>query len=166
MIGNTDGVAAASGDGRRILIDRNDFATMDTLRKRLDEAICSGHTRNTNDPMFIISHELWHIIEKQLGLKTAELSRYPEAGGLMLTKLDSSMFQNQVQMFLRLDVDDNVEFNELMKMFADEGGSRVEDGHSELIAQSFGVVYNGNKDCPLSSAVVDFFKEEMKKYVH
>ncbi|MEG1812878.1 MAG: hypothetical protein RR337_06240 [Clostridia bacterium] len=148
-----------------IALDPAAWKNMDSLRVILNEALASGHTKGTDDPVFIFSHEVGHALHTALALKDAGYT----PGGVMTVDQERrylSLKQAIAQeAFAENEVFASEEYDSkeiIFRAIENEMGWRGFYDGAEFIAQSVAIVYNGNGKHPIADAVIEWLKRRIR----
>lgn len=131
-----------------ISLDSKTFATMKKAQRLLQKAVKTGHTVNTNDPMFIVSHELGHFLHYNIIYRNYDASRVINEFSNLLEETGEKIVQETMRHFGIKEIED---FN---SRAMEKLGYRILDGRTELLAQSVAMHYNGSVETPIADYIV------------
>lgn len=147
-----------------IALDPDAWKSLDSLHAILDQVIADGHTKGTDDPMFIFSHEAGHALQTALALQDAGY----ELGSVMTPQQKdayrAAMDAIAQEVFTATKVFQGRAYDTAGKIYQaieDEMGWRGKES-GELIAQAVAMVYNGSGEHPIADSVVQWLKGRLK----
>lgn len=157
--GDVPGIASTSIDGKSISLDKKAFSTIESMQSVLNQAKETGHTVNTNDPRFIIAHDLGHcmesyIVTKRCGLQTAYI------GDLQVMMIENERKNLGISYFLHMGFEDE-KTEEIYAIIQSELGTRALDSPSEMAAQAVAQVLYGTEEAPHAKNLVNYLISEM-----
>lgn len=149
-----DGIAASSIDGKILKLDKKAFSTVEAMQNVIDSAVKEGHSVNTNNPAFIIAHDLGHCIESYIIAKKLRLTNS------VINELQESAIRNERKK-MGIDYFNHMGFknettDQIYAIIKKELGSRALDSPSEMAAQSFAQVLYGTKQAPHAKKLVEY----------
>lgn len=129
------------------------------LRQKLLEDFINHISYETDNVGSLTCHELGHAIHKILALKRVGI-KYGE----LLTPIKEELFKNEMQkigieIYNAAFTDESYEV--IVETCERELGSMVTGKPGELIAQSFGNYYYGNKKSIVAKSIVEYFMREL-----
>ena len=146
-----------------IALDLSTWGSMDALRDVLNSALDSDHTKGTDDPFFIFSHEVGHALHAALALKDIGY----EMGGVMtqeqIAAYQVAMDKIAHEAFVGTGIFSGTEYDTpemIYQSIAAEMGWRGREP-GEFIAQAVAMVYNGRGDHPISDEIVRWLKRRL-----
>lgn len=160
--GEETGFAAARNDGKALRVNTSVFANTRTLKAAFDEVVKIGHTKNAENPMFVIAHELGHILHTQLALKRCGMEEVPLYGGIPAIAYRQSRQQIIVDLFEH-SIFTNESASEIYRAIWEEMGARSRDSNDEMLAQAFGMHYYGKGSHPISDSFVKYMMQEFRR---
>lgn len=155
-----DGMMEAS-----ILLDRDIFASAQSLKAYFERHLAEGHTRNASDPMFIVSHELGHALHTAAAARELGISLDKPITHAQYELIKAKRDELAVDVYLHVDVFEGEEydtFEAIAQAVDKEMGWRGTYDGIEFIAQSVAMVYNGDGAHPIADAVVRYLKEKLR----
>lgn len=155
-----DGMMEAS-----ILLDRDIFASAQSLKAYFERHLAEGHTRNASDPMFIVSHELGHALHTAAAARELGISLDKPITSAQYELIKAKRKVLAIDVYLHVPAFESEEYNtfEAIRQAVDkEMGRRGTYNGLEFIAQSVAMVYNGDGAHPIADAVVQYLKEKLR----
>lgn len=147
-------IADTSPDGKKIRLNPTVFSTKEEMMNALNEAKKIGHTVGTDDPRFIIAHEIGHSIQscyirKKLHLENAVIGELQKA---KIKSEESKLWQN---FFLNMGFEDETK-EQIHAIIAKEIGWRANESPSEMAAQAFAHYMYGNTEAPHAHKLAEY----------
>lgn len=143
-----------------IIFDKNAFANPDELLQSLKNDFANKNSYDTDNIESLVAHEMGHNAHIALALKRANIPY-----GKSLTQLELEIFNkeyNKISQEIYLVAFEDENFTEIQQICASQLGiSTVENPH-ELIAQSFGNYYYGNKKSYVGEKIIKLFMKGLK----
>lgn len=152
-MGDEPGIAAMTGDGRSILLDRTIFASAESAAAALARAVGMGHTGSATDPRMIIAHELGHSLHSQAALQSLGLSMMP-TGDAMRAAYEAARAKVLIGAFDATELPGDEAA--VLRQIAAELGDRAIQPVAEMIAQSAGIYYYGSGAHPIADRVMRY----------
>ncbi len=142
-----------------IVLRKTDFANPKELIKVLKRDFETGKSYETRYIESLVAHELGHNVHIICALRKAKLLYGVPLTPEHVIELERSMIQirNDVYEYVFGDM----EFSEIVSSVKKELGWSATIGN-ELIAQSFGNYYYGDKKSKIAQKVIKYFKKELK----
>lgn len=142
-----------------IVLRKTDFANPKELIKVLKRDFETGKSYETRYIESLVAHELGHNVHIICALRKAKLLYGVPLTPEHVIELERSMIQirNDVYEYVFGDM----EFSEIVSSVKKDLGWSATIGN-ELIAQSFGNYYYGDKKSKIARKVIKYFKEELK----